>query len=84
VTIPTFVAVEPISDRRLIQVNENPFAELLDCGKPIGILRQRGTAYREPDIFEIAVSARRGGFEPGEAIEARDLAQPMNRDHVLD
>jgi hypothetical protein len=55
-------------------VNENSFAELLNCRQPVGILRQGSAAHRKTDIFEVAVGARRRGFEPGEAIEARDLA----------
>jgi hypothetical protein len=38
-------------------VDENPFAELLDRGQPVRILRKRGAADRELNILEVAVGA---------------------------
>jgi hypothetical protein len=53
----------------------HPFAELLDRGQPVRILRKRGAAHRKLNILEVAVSTGRGSLESSEAVKAGDFAQ---------
>ena len=83
VTTPRCISLDPLANCGLIKVDENPFAELLDRGQPVRILRKRGAAHRKLNILEVAVSTGRGSLESSEAVEAGDFAQTMDRNHVL-
>src|SRR6516162_410468 len=68
VATPRCISFEPLVNCGLIKVDENPFAELLDRGEPVRILRKRRAAHREPNILELAVGAGRGSLESREAV----------------
>jgi hypothetical protein len=63
VTTPRCIPLDPLANCGLIKVDENPFAELLDRGQPVRIVRKRGAAHRKPDILELAVGAGRGSLK---------------------
>src|ERR1700730_708311 len=83
VTTPRCISLDPLANCRLIKVDENPFAELLNRGQPVRILSKRGAAHRQLIILEGAVSTGWGSLESSEAVEAGDFAQTMDRNHVL-
>ena len=65
------------------ELQEKALPELLDCRKPFGRLAKRGTADGKTDVFKI-VGCQWSRLEPCEAIEAGDLAQPVDRHEGLD
>ena len=76
--------LKPLVDRHLVEMNENAFSELLNCGQPICITRDRRAANGQLDIFDAAISFRRRCLETCEAVKARDLPQAMYGDEVRD
>ena len=76
--------LEPGIDRRLVEMDEDALAELLNCGQPIGVARDGRAANGQLNVFDAAISFRRRCLETREAVEARDLPQAMHGDEVLD
>jgi len=65
------------------ELEKKTLSELLDCRKPFRCLAKRGTADGETDVFKI-VGRQWSRLEPREAIEAGDLAQPVDRHEGFD
>ena len=62
-----FAALEPGVDRLGIELNENPFAAVLDCGEPRHVQRKGSTSDLEIEIVGyIAVNISNSGLESGE------------------
>src|SRR5262245_51281399 len=78
------VTSQPLSNGALIKVDKNPFPELLNRGQPVRVLRQRGPTHRELNILEVPVGTGRRCLEAREAVEARNFAQPVDGNYVLD
>ena len=65
-----------------LDVKEDALAELLDGRQPIDDAGEIGAVDGELDLVQFALRRRRRRLQPREAIEAGDLAQPMNLDHA--
>src|SRR5580704_13265268 len=65
-------------------MNEYSLAELLDRRQPIRVLGYRRATHGELDVLEVAVGAGGRRLEASKAVEARDFAQSMDRDDILD
>ncbi len=82
--IPDGLTRQPFSHRRLVELDEKAFAKLLDGGQPVGPQAQRRPVHGKLGVFKIAISRSRRGLKAGEAVEATQLAQPMDDDEVAD
>ena len=73
-------AGEPGGNDFGVEAQEDAFAALFDGGQPVEVVGEGGTLDCDVQVLEVAVDRGGGGFEAGEAVEAGDLAQPVDRD----
>ncbi len=65
-------------------MEEYALAELLDGGQPLDVSREIGAVHGKLNFVEFAFRRGRRRLQAREAVQARDFAQPMHLDHVLE
>ena len=75
---------QPGPDGVRVEAKEDAFAQLLHGGQPFQLGRQRGALHRQVQFLQIAIDRGRRRLEPGKAVQARHLAQPVHRDRRCD
>ena len=75
--------LKPTVHRLFVDVDEEPFSELLDRRQPVGSTRNRRPPNSQLDVFNVAIGAGGRSFKSCKSVETRDLSQPMNSDKVF-